>query len=152
HYASDYFEQLYVLAEILVQNDLAYVDSSTEEEIREARGNYYKKGVATKYRDRPVAESLDLFRRMRKGEFKEGEHVLRAKIDLESQNMNMRDPVLYRIRYAPHHRTGKKWCIYPMYDYAHPLSDAIEKITHSICTVEFEAHRPLYDWCIQETE
>jgi glutaminyl-tRNA synthetase len=151
-YASDYFEQLYEIAEKLIQKGQAYVDSSTEEEIREFRGNYYKKGRPTKYRDRSVAENLDLFRRMRKGEFKEGEHVLRAKIDLESQNMNLRDPVLYRIRYAPHHRTGTKWCIYPMYDYAHPLSDAIEKITHSICTVEFEAHRPLYDWCIKEGE
>src|SRR5262252_5959921 len=152
YYASDYFEQLYEVAEKLIQKGKAYVDSSTEEEIREFRGNYYKKGRPTKYRDRSVDENLDLFRRMRKGEFKEGEHVLRAKIDLESQNMNMRDPVLYRIRYAPHHRTGTKWCIYPMYDYAHPLSDAIEKITHSICTVEFEAHRPLYDWCIKEGE
>ena len=152
YYASDYFEQLYEIAEKLIKKGKAYVDSSTEEEIREFRGNYYKKGRPTRFRDRPVDENLDLFRRMRKGEFKEGEHVLRAKIDLESQNMNLRDPVLYRIRYAPHHRTGTKWCIYPMYDYAHPLSDAIEKITHSICTLEFEAHRPLYDWCIKEAE
>jgi glutaminyl-tRNA synthetase len=151
YYASDYFEKLYRLAEKLITLDKAYVDSLSEEQIREYRGDFYKKGKPSPYRDRPVAESLDLFRRMRAGEFKEGAHVLRAKIDLETQNMNMRDPVLYRIRFAPHHRTGTKWCIYPMYDYAHPLSDAIEQITHSICTLEFESHRPLYDWCIKET-
>lgn len=148
-YASDYFEQLYQFAEKLIEKNVAYVDSLDEEQIREYRGNYYKKGVPSPYRDRPVAESLDLFRRMRAGEFKDGQHVLRGKIDLSSQNMNLRDPVLYRIRHAHHHRTGDKWCIYPLYDYAHPLSDAIEQITHSICTLEFEAHRPLYDWCIQ---
>ena len=136
----------------LIEKGKAYVDSLTEEEIREYRGDFYKKGKPSPYRDRPVAESLDLFARMRAGEFTDGAHVLRAKIDLESQNMNMRDPLLYRIRYAHHHRTGDTWCIYPMYDYAHPLSDAIEGITHSICTLEFEAHRPLYDWCIRETE
>lgn len=152
YYASDYFEQLYQYAETLIQKGDAYVDSLNEEEIREYRGNYYKKGKPSPYRDRSVEENLDLFRRMRKGEFKEGEHVLRAKIDLNSQNMNLRDPLLYRIRYAKHHRTGNQWCIYPLYDYAHPLSDAIEKITHSICTLEFEAHRPLYDWCIREAE
>ncbi len=152
HFASDYFEQLYQIAERLIERGTAYVDSSSEEEIREARGNYYKKGVPTKHRDRPAAESLDLFRRMRAGEFPDGAHVLRAKIDLTSQNMNLRDPVLYRIRHAHHHRTGDKWCIYPMYDFAHPLSDAIEEITHSICTLEFESHRPLYDWCIREAE
>ncbi|HEX6839288.1 MAG TPA: glutamine--tRNA ligase, partial [Polyangia bacterium] len=118
----------------------------------EYRGNYYKKGTESPYRNRSVEENLDLFRRMRAGEFKEGEHVLRAKIDLNSQNMNLRDPLLYRIRYATHHRTGDKWCIYPLYDFAHPLSDAIEKITHSICSLEFESHRPLYDWCIHEAE
>jgi len=150
HYASDYFEQLYQYAETLIQKGVAYVDSLNEEEIREYRGDYYKKGKESPYRNRSVAENLDLFRRMRAGAFKEGEHVLRAKIDLNSQNMNLRDPLLYRIRYAKHHRTGDKWCIYPLYDYAHPLSDAIEKITHSICTLEFEAHRPLYDWCIAE--
>jgi glutaminyl-tRNA synthetase len=150
YFASDYFEQLYQIAERLIEQGKAYVDSATEDEIREARGNYYKKGVPTRDRDRPVAESLDLFRRMRKGEFKDGAYVLRAKIDLETQNMNLRDPVLYRIRHAHHHRTGDQWCIYPMYDYAHPLSDAIEKITHSVCTLEFESHRPLYDWCIRE--
>ena len=151
HYASDYFEALYAHAERLIEKGQAYVDSLDEDAIREYRGDYYKKGRPSPYRDRPVAENLDLFRRMRKGEFKDGAHVLRAKIDLESQNMNLRDPLLYRIRHAKHHRTGDKWCIYPLYDYAHPLSDAIEQITHSICTVEFEAHRPLYDWCIRET-
>ena len=152
YYASDYFEQLYRYAEKLIQKGVAYVDSLNEEEIREYRGNYYKKGTESPYRNRSVEENLDLFRRMRAGEFKEGAHVLRAKIDLNSQNMNLRDPLLYRIRYAKHHRTGDKWCIYPLYDYAHPLSDAIEQITHSICTLEFEAHRPLYDWCIREAE
>ncbi len=152
YYASDYFEQLYQFAEKLIQKGIAYVDSLDEEQIRDYRGNYYVKGKPSPFRDRTVAENLDLFRRMRAGEFKEGAHVLRAKIDLNSQNMNMRDPLLYRIRYAPHHRTGTKWCIYPMYDYAHPLSDAIEQITHSICTLEFEAHRPLYDWVIRECE
>jgi glutaminyl-tRNA synthetase len=152
HFASDYFEKLYQLAERLIEKGAAYVDSSTEDEIREARGDYYKKGAPTRYRDRPAAESLDLFRRMRAGEFPDGAHVLRAKIDLTSQNMNLRDPILYRIRHAAHHRTGTKWCIYPMYDYAHPLSDAIEEITHSVCTLEFESHRPLYDWCIREAE
>src|SRR6187551_1938643 len=151
-YASDYFEKLYQLAVKLIEKGKAYVDSLSEEEIREYRGDFYKKGKPSPYRERPVAESLDLFARMRAGEFKEGAHVLRAKIDLETQNMNMRDPVLYRIRYASHHRTGKTWCIYPMYDYAHPLSDAVEEITHSICTLEFESHRPLYDWCIREAE
>jgi len=151
YYASDYFEKLYQVAVKLIEKGKAYVDSLNEEQIREYRGDFYKKGKPSPYRDRPAAESLDLFRRMRAGEFPEGAHVLRAKIDLETQNMNMRDPVLYRIRYAPHHRTGKAWCIYPMYDYAHPLSDAFEEITHSICTLEFESHRPLYDWCIRET-
>jgi glutaminyl-tRNA synthetase len=150
-YASDYFEKLYELAVKLIEDGKAYVDSLSEEQIREYRGDFYKKGKPSPYRDRSVAENLDLFKRMRAGEFAEGAHVLRGKGDLETQNMNMRDPLLYRIRYAPHHRTGKKWCIYPMYDYAHPLSDAVEEITHSICTLEFESHRPLYDWCIRET-
>jgi glutaminyl-tRNA synthetase len=150
HFASDYFEQLFQYAEKLIQKGVAYVDSLNEEQIREYRGNYYIKGKESPYRNRSVEENLDLFRRMRAGEFKDGEHVLRAKIDLNSQNMNMRDPLLYRIRHAKHHRTGDKWCIYPLYDYAHPLSDAIEKITHSICSLEFEPHRPLYDWCIRE--
>ena len=152
HHASDYFQRLYDIAEGLIRKGVAYVDSLSEEQIREHRGNYYKKGVSSPYRDRPDAESLDLFRRMRAGEFPEGAHVLRAKIDLDSQNMNLRDPLLYRIRFAPHHHTGKAWCIYPMYDYAHPLSDAIERITHSICTLEFEGHRPLYDWVIRQAE
>ncbi|MDB4967132.1 MAG: glutaminyl-tRNA synthetase [Myxococcales bacterium] len=152
HFASDYFEELYQLAEKLIQKGDAYVDSLDAEQIREYRGDYYKKGKASPYRDRSVAENLELFRGMRAGKFKEGEHVLRAKIDLETQNMNLRDPILYRIRYAHHHRTGDKWCIYPLYDFAHPLSDASEKITHSICTLEFESHRPLYDWCIGEAE
>jgi glutaminyl-tRNA synthetase len=152
YFASDYFEELYQIAEKLIQKGVAYVDSLNEDEIREYRGNYYKKGVPSPHRDRSVDENLELFRGMRAGKFKEGEHVLRAKIDLNSQNMNMRDPLLYRIRYAEHHRTGNKWCIYPLYDYAHPLSDSIEKITHSICTLEFESHRPLYDWCIREAE
>ncbi len=152
YYASDYFEELYKIAERLIEKGLAYVDSLSDEQISEYRGNYYIKGKPSPYRDRPVAENLDLFRRMRKGEFKDGAHVLRAKIDVESPNMNLRDPLLYRIRHAKHHRTGDRWCIYPLYDYAHPLSDAIEKITHSICTLEFELHRPLYDWCIQKAE
>jgi glutaminyl-tRNA synthetase len=152
YYASDYFESFYETALKLIRKGVAYVDSLSEEQAREYRGNYYKKGVPSPYRDRSVEENLDLFQRMRTGEFPEGAHVLRAKIDLASQNMNLRDPVLYRIRYAPHHRTGNAWCIYPMYDYAHPLSDAIEEITHSICTLEFESHRPLYDWCIGEGE
>lgn len=149
-YASDHFEKLYAIAEKLIEKGAAYVDSLNEDEIREYRGDYFKKGKPSPYRDRSVQENLDLLRRMRAGAFKEGEHVLRAKIDLDSQNMNLRDPLLYRIRYAPHHRTGTTWCIYPLYDFAHPLSDAIEAITHSLCTVEFESHRPLYDWCIRE--
>ncbi len=149
HYASDYFERIYQYAEDLIMKGLAYVDESTEEELREHKGDFYRKGRPTKYRDRPAAESLDLFRRMRAGEFPDGAMVLRAKIDLESQNMNMRDPTLYRIRRAHHHRTGDRWCIYPMYDFAHPLSDAEERITYSLCTLEFEDHRPLYDWFIQ---
>jgi len=150
YFASDYFEQLYQIAEKLIDKGAAYVDGASEDQIRECRGNYYKKGVPTPDRERPAAESLALFRDMRAGKFKEGQYVLRAKIDLASQNMNLRDPLLYRIRYATHHRTGDQWCIYPLYDYAHPLSDAIEQITHSICTLEFESHRPLYDWCIRE--
>ncbi len=152
HYASDYFEQLYAFAERMVEKGVAYVDSLSEAEIREYRGNYYKKGVESPYRNRPIDENLDLFRRMRAGEFSDGTHVLRAKIDLNSQNMNLRDPVIYRIKHAHHHRTGDTWCIYPMYDFAHPLSDAIEQITHSLCTLEFEAHRPVYDWFIRECD
>lgn len=146
YYASDYFEQLYEWAEKLVRDGLAYVDSLSEEEIREYRGNFYRKGRESPYRNRSVEENLILLRKMRAGEFPEGSHVLRAKIDLSSQNMNLRDPIMYRIRYARHHRTGDKWCIYPTYDWAHGQSDSIEGITHSLCTLEFENHRPLYDW------
>ncbi|MBI3492291.1 MAG: glutamine--tRNA ligase/YqeY domain fusion protein [Acidobacteria bacterium] len=147
-YASDYFERLYQFAVTLITRDLAYVDSLNADEIRAHRGTLTEPGRNSPYRDRPIAESLDLFARMRAGEFPDGAHVLRAKIDMASPNINMRDPALYRIRHASHHRTGDAWCIYPMYDYAHPLSDAIEKITHSICTLEFEDHRPLYDWLV----
>ncbi|HEX3596816.1 MAG TPA: glutamine--tRNA ligase/YqeY domain fusion protein [Polyangiaceae bacterium] len=148
-FASDYFEQLYQWAEQLVKAGRAYVDSRPLDEIRESRGNFYKKGVPSPFRDRGIEENLDLLRRMRAGEFADGAHVLRAKIDMESPNMNLRDPPMYRIRKAPHHRTGDKWCIYPMYDYAHGECDAIEKITHSICTLEFENHRALYDWFVK---
>jgi glutaminyl-tRNA synthetase len=147
-YASDYFERLYRFAVQLIERDQAYVDSLTADEIRAHRGTLTEPGQNSPYRDRPIAESLDLFARMRAGEFPDGAHVLRAKIDMASPNFNMRDPTLYRIRHASHHRTGDAWCIYPMYDYAHPLSDAIERITHSICTLEFEDHRPLYDWLV----
>ncbi len=147
-YASDYFERLYEFAEELIRKGLAYVDSLTADEIRAYRGTLTEPGRNSPYRDRSVEENLDLFRRMRAGEFPDGAHVLRAKIDMASPNINMRDPTLYRIRHASHHRTGDSWCIYPMYDFAHPLSDAIERITHSICTLEFEAHRPLYDWLV----
>jgi len=149
YYASDYFERLYECAEQLIRDGRAYVDSSTADEIRELRGTLTEPGRSSAYRSRSVAENLDLFRRMRAGEFADGAHVLRAKIDMASPNLNMRDPVLYRIRRAHHHRTGDAWCIYPMYDYAHPISDALEGITHSICTLEFEDHRPLYDWLIE---
>ncbi len=147
-YASDYFEQLYDMAERLIENDLAYVDSQTGEEIRATRGTVTKAGTNSPYRDRPIAESLDLLRRMRAGEFDDGAHVVRAKIDMASSNMLMRDPVLYRIKKASHYRRGDEWPIYPLYDFAHPLSDAIEGITHSLCTLEFDVHRPLYDWLV----
>ena len=147
-YASDYFEQMYGYAEQLIVDGKAYVDSLTADEIREYRGTLTEPGRNSPYRDRSADESLDLFRRMRKGEFADGAHVLRAKIDMASPNINMRDPALYRIRRATHHRTGDAWCIYPTYDYAHPISDAIEGITHSLCTLEFEDHRPLYDWVV----
>jgi glutaminyl-tRNA synthetase len=149
YYASDYFEQIYNWAEDLIRKGKAYVCSLNEEQLREYRGDFNRPGRNSPYRDRSVEENLDLFRRMRKGEFAEGEHVLRAKIDMNSPNMNMRDPLLYRIRKTPHHRTGDKWVIYPMYDYAHPLSDAIEHVTHSICTLEFQDHRPFYDWTVE---
>ena len=150
-YASDYFESLYRYAEQLIQDGKAYVDSLTADEIREHRGTLTDAGRNSPYRERDIAESLDLFRRMRAGEFPDGVHVLRAKIDMTSPNMNMRDPTLYRIRHATHHRTGDAWCIYPTYDYAHPISDALEGVTHSLCTLEFEDHRPLYDWVIEQT-
>ena len=148
-YASDYFERLYEYAQHLIRENLAYVDSLTAEEIRAHRGTLTEPGTPSPYRDRPIDESLDLFARMRAGEFPDGALVLRAKIDMASPNINLRDPVLYRIRRAHHHRTGEAWCIYPMYDFAHPPSDALEHITHSLCTLEFEDHRPLYDWLIE---
>jgi glutaminyl-tRNA synthetase len=149
YFASDYFEQLYEYAVHLIRRNMAYVDSLTGEQIREYRGTLTEPGRESPHRNRSVDENLDLFARMRAGEFPDGAHVLRAKIDVASPNINMRDPVLYRIRRAHHHRTGDAWCIYPMYDFAHPPSDAIEKITHSLCTLEFEDHRPLYDWLVE---
>jgi glutaminyl-tRNA synthetase len=149
-FASDYFERLYQCAVTLIERGRAYVDSLTADEIRRHRGTLTEPGKNSPYRDRSVQENLDLFARMRAGEFEDGTHVLRAKIDMASPNFNMRDPTLYRIRHAAHHRTGDAWCIYPMYDFAHPLSDAIERITHSLCTLEFEDHRPLYDWLVHE--
>jgi glutaminyl-tRNA synthetase len=148
YFASDYFEHMYRFAEHLIVNGHAYVDSSTEDEIREARGTVTEPGRPTAYRDRPADESLDLFRRMRAGEFGNGAHVLRARIDLSSPNMLMRDPILYRIRHAHHYRTGDTWCIYPLYDYAHCIEDAIEGVTHSLCTLEFDNNRELYDWVV----
>ncbi|MBM4275520.1 MAG: glutamine--tRNA ligase/YqeY domain fusion protein [Deltaproteobacteria bacterium] len=147
-YASDYFEQMYDYAKHLIKTGKAFVCDLTADEIREYRGTLTEPGKNSPYRDRSVEENLDLFQRMRAGEFPDGARVLRAKIDMASPNINMRDPVLYRILHAEHHRTGDKWCIYPMYDYAHPISDALEGITHSICTLEFEDHRPLYDWTL----
>ncbi|MDY0346192.1 MAG: glutamine--tRNA ligase/YqeY domain fusion protein [Acholeplasma sp.] len=151
-YASDYFGEMYDRAVILIKKGLAYVDDSTPEEISKSRGNLNTAGTNSPYRSRTVEENLALFENMKNGLYKEGEKVLRAKIDMASPNMNMRDPVIYRISYAEHHNTGKKWCIYPMYDYAHPLEDAMEGITHSLCSLEFEDHRPLYDWVVRETE
>ena len=150
YYASDYFEQLYEWAEKLIKMGKAYVCELNATEISAHRGNPTRPGKESPYRNRDIGENLDLFRRMKKGEFKEGEKVLRAKIDMSSPNMQMRDPVMYRIIHAAHHRTGKKWCIYPTYDYAHGQSDSLEGITHSLCTLEFEVHRPLYDWFIRE--
>jgi len=147
-YASDYFEKMYNYAVSLIKADKAYVCDLSPEEIRKYRGSFNEAGRESSYRNRTVEENLDLFKRMRAGEFADGSRVLRAKIDMSSPNLNMRDPVLYRILKATHHRTGDKWCIYPMYDYAHPLEDYYEKITHSVCTLEFEDHRPLYDWVL----
>ncbi|KRE48542.1 glutamine--tRNA ligase/YqeY domain fusion protein [Paenibacillus sp. Soil522] len=151
-FASDYFEELYNRAVLLIQKGKAFVCDLTAEQMREYRGTLTEPGKESPYRSRTVEENLDLFARMRAGEFKDGERVLRAKIDMASPNITLRDPVLYRIAHTHHHRTGDAWCIYPMYDYAHPLSDAIEGITHSICTLEFEDHRPLYDWTVAECE
>jgi len=151
-YASDYFGRLYQFAVQLIEAGKAYVDSLSADDIRKYRGTLTEKGRNSPYRDRSVAENLDLFARMRAGEFPDGAHVLRAKIDMASGNLNMRDPALYRIRHAHHHRTGDEWSIYPMYDFAHPLSDAIEGITHSLCTLEFEDHRPLYDWLVNAVD
>ena len=148
YFASDYFERLYECAVELIRRGHAYVDSLNADDIRRYRGTLTEPGRNSPYRDRSVEENLDLFAKMRAGAFDDGAHVLRAKIDMASPNFNMRDPALYRIRHASHHRTGDAWCIYPMYDFAHPLSDAIERITHSLCTLEFEDHRPLYDWLI----
>ncbi|MCZ8514505.1 glutamine--tRNA ligase/YqeY domain fusion protein [Paenibacillus filicis] len=151
-FASDFFDEMYERAVLLIKKGKAYVDDLSAEQIRETRGTLTQPGQNSPHRDRSASENLDLFTRMKAGEFKDGEKVLRAKIDMASPNMNMRDPVLYRIAHAHHHNTGDKWCIYPMYDFAHPLEDAIEGVTHSICTLEFADHRPLYDWTIQECE
>jgi len=152
YYASDYFEQMYEWAIVLIKKGKAYVDSLNAEQIREYRGTLTQPGKESPYRNRSVEENLDLFKRMRAGEFKDGEHVLRARIDMAHPNMNMRDPVMYRILFAAHPRTGDKWCIYPMYDWAHGNEDSIEGITHSICTLEFEDHRPLYDWFLNQLD
>ncbi len=149
-YASDFFEQIYQFSEKLIVDGKAYIDEQTLEQIREGRGTLTEAGKNSPYRDRPSDESLALFRRMRAGEFPDGKMVLRAKVDMASPNMNLRDPILYRIRHATHHRTGDKWCIYPMYDWMHGQNDSLEGITHSICTLEFENHRPLYDWFIEQ--
>ncbi len=149
HYASDYFDQLYAMAQWLIGAGYAYVDSQSAEQMAANRGNFSEPGTDSPFRARPAAESLDLLGRMKAGEFKDGEHILRAKIDMASPNMNMRDPAIYRIRHAHHHRTGDAWCIYPMYDYTHPISDALEHITHSLCTLEFQDHRPFYDWILE---
>jgi len=150
YYASDYFEQLYQWAEMLIQQGKAYVDEQPQELISQQRGVPTRPGTESPYRNRPVEESLDLFRRMRAGEFKNGQMILRAKVDMNSPNMHMRDPIMYRILHQEHHRTGNSWCIYPMYDYAHGQSDYMEGITHSVCTLEFEIHRPLYDWFLDQ--
>ncbi len=150
YYASDYFQQLYDWAVQLIKDGKAYVDSQSLEQIRLNRGNINAPGIESPYRNRSVEENLDLFTRMKNGEFKEGVHVLRAKIDMASRNMNLRDPIMYRVLHAHHHRTGDNWCLYPMYDWAHGQSDSIENVTHSICTLEFEIHRPLYDWYIEQ--
>lgn len=151
-FASDYFEEMYNRALVLIRKGLAYVDNQTADEIRETRGTLTQPGTNSPYRERSIEENLDLFERMRGGEFKDGERVLRAKIDMSSPNINLRDPIIYRVVHAHHHNTGDAWCIYPMYAFAHPLEDAIEGVTHSICTLEFEDQRPFYDWVIRECE
>jgi len=150
YHASDYYDVLYEFAEWFVTQGLAYVDSQSADEVRATRGTLTQPGIPGPYRDRSVAENLDLLRRMRAGEFADGAHVLRLRIDMASPNLNMRDPVIYRIRHARHHRTGDKWCLYPLYDYTHCISDALERVTHSICTLEFQDHRPLYDWVLEK--
>ena len=149
-FASDYFEQLYNFSERLIEEEKAYVDSLSADQIREYRGTLTEPGKDSPYRDRSVEENLDLFRRMKLGEFADGEHVLRLKIDMASPNINMRDPTIYRIRHVTHHQTGNEWCVYPMYDYTHCISDSLEGITHSLCDLSFEDHRPLYDWVLNE--
>ncbi len=151
-FASNYFEQMYECAVLLIKKGKAFVCDLSAEEIREYRGDYNRPGKDSPYRNRSVEENLKLFEEMKEGKYKDGEKVLRAKIDMSSPNINMRDPVIYRVAHMPHHNTGDKWCIYPMYDFAHPIEDAIEHITHSICTLEFEDHRPLYDWVVRECE
>ncbi|HEY4390262.1 MAG TPA: glutamine--tRNA ligase/YqeY domain fusion protein [Paenibacillus sp.] len=152
HFASDYFDEMYSRAVLLIKKGKAYIDDLSADQIREMRGTLTEPGQNSPYRDRSIEENLDLFTRMRDGEFKDGEKVLRAKIDMASPNINLRDPVIYRIVHASHHNTGDKWCIYPMYAFAHPLEDAIEGVTHSLCSLEFEDQRPFYDWVIEETE
>src|SRR3712207_1071440 len=152
HFASDYFEEMHTRAVLLIKKGLAYVDDLTAEEMRAYRGTLTEPGKDSPYRTRTVEENLDLFERMKNGEFEDGTKVLRAKIDMASPNINLRDPAIYRISHSTHHNTGDKWCIYPMYAFAHPLEDAIEGITHSICTVEFEDQRPFYDWVVKECE
>lgn len=151
-YGSDYFDEQYERAKLLIRKGLAYVDDSTQEEISRMRGSFTEVGTNSPYRNRSVKENLELFENMKNGKYKEGEKTLRAKIDMSHPNINMRDPIIYRILYIHHHRQGDKWCIYPMYDFAHPLQDAIEGITHSLCSIEFENHRPLYDWFVKECE
>ena len=151
-FASDYFEKMYECAVFLIKKGKAFVCDLSAEEIREYRGDFNNPGKESPYRNRSVEENLRLFEEMKEGKYKDGEKVLRAKIDMASANINMRDPVIYRVAHMEHHNTGNKWCIYPMYDFAHPIEDAIEHITHSICTLEFEDHRPLYDWVVKECE
>ena len=152
YYASDYYDKCYEIAEDWIRRGLAYVDELNKEQMREYRGTLTKPGKNSPWRDRPAEESLDLFRRMRAGEFAEGQYTLRAKIDMASPNIVMRDPTMYRILYKEHWRTGKKWCIYPMYDFAHPIGDALEGISHSLCSLEYEIHRPLYDWVVEHSQ